>query len=162
MEDKSGSGSCECTDPNASYDTCGGCPAKCSDAYSKDTTACFAVCVRGCFCDDGYILDDIESGLCVLEKDCPVPVETTSTNECYMIDCHPDTPYCVEDTGDGTAGCVAIGDECKTCFQLGLPTRLCDDGSCGGNCGCQWGMNDYGDVVCQNNIRACMEYMFFL
>ena len=76
------------------------------------------------------------------------------------MSCTPDKPYCVEDSdGNGNPGCVAIGDTCSTCMALGLLTKLCDDGSCRGNCGCFWGMNADGDIECQNNIVRPLQCM---
>ena len=94
---------------------------------------------------------------------------TTSTTTTTTTDTPTEDPcantYCDNDeycyTGTGYPECVAVGDTCDTCIRSLAPTRICDDGSCGGNCGCQYGLNKDGDIECQNYFRQCMEYSYY-
>ncbi|XP_033230873.1 alpha-tectorin isoform X3 [Belonocnema kinseyi] len=50
------------------------CPPKCSTRDIQDQIYCIDLCVEGCRCNPGYILDD-DSGLCVLPESCKRPEE---------------------------------------------------------------------------------------
>jgi hypothetical protein len=53
---------------NEIYKTCGSpCPGTCS----QPTRVCERRCVAGCFCQDGYVLDD-KTHECILADSCPV------------------------------------------------------------------------------------------
>uniref|UniRef100_A0A034W4X2 Chymotrypsin-elastase inhibitor ixodidin n=1 Tax=Bactrocera dorsalis TaxID=27457 RepID=A0A034W4X2_BACDO len=53
--------------PNAQYNPCGtACPPRCGDNPSE--TACIAVCVPGCQCNSGYVLNN--AGQCVTRSEC--------------------------------------------------------------------------------------------
>ena len=81
---------------------------------------------------------------------------------CATILCNTGS-ICVEDTGDGSPGCVTIGDECKSCDPIDLVTNECDDGTCRGSCGCVWGYDLYTkEVVCRNNIVLPPECMYYI
>ena len=71
-------GSCQGTcGTNEEYTTCGSkCPKTCDDvANMKRETSCASVCIPGCFCKQGYVLNN---GSCVEESTCP---------------CHPHAHY---------------------------------------------------------------------
>uniref|UniRef100_A0A7R9ZD63 TIL domain-containing protein n=1 Tax=Pseudictyota dubia TaxID=2749911 RepID=A0A7R9ZD63_9STRA len=67
---------------NEVYQTCGtACPATCS---TKDAIRpCIAMCVQGCFCEDGYVRDD-DTDACVRSEDCPAEQTTTTTTTTTM------------------------------------------------------------------------------
>ena len=55
---------------NQEWNDCGSaCPAKCSDS-DHETSICTHQCVAGCFCINGYKLDD--DGKCIDEDKCPI------------------------------------------------------------------------------------------
>ncbi|XP_039953516.1 chymotrypsin inhibitor-like [Bactrocera tryoni] len=56
--------------PNAQYTPCGiDCRPKCSDDPNpSEPTPCSAVCVAGCQCNSGYLLNDF--GECVTRSEC--------------------------------------------------------------------------------------------
>jgi len=60
-----------CKKEHESYTTCGtACPLSCE----KPTLwGCSKQCVKGCFCDAGYVRDN--KGNCILVEDCPKPSE---------------------------------------------------------------------------------------
>ncbi|XP_015591760.1 chymotrypsin-elastase inhibitor ixodidin [Cephus cinctus] len=54
---------------NQVYKKCGtACPDACDVPERQN---CLAVCVKGCFCKEGYILISRNSTYCIREKDCP-------------------------------------------------------------------------------------------
>eukprot|EP00486_Rosalina_sp_Unknown_P002764 CAMPEP_0201577772 /NCGR_PEP_ID=MMETSP0190_2-20130828/24271_1 /ASSEMBLY_ACC=CAM_ASM_000263 /TAXON_ID=37353 /ORGANISM="Rosalina sp." /LENGTH=654 /DNA_ID=CAMNT_0048010147 /DNA_START=54 /DNA_END=2018 /DNA_ORIENTATION=- len=151
-----------CLGENKEYDTCGSyCPKSCNNLLYFDTIACVDMCVEGCFCKDGYVLD-IE-GNCVMEEDCDeLDMSSTTTDApsgCEIIDC--DTSggeVCAEDDGSGSAGCVVIGDTCEGCFRLGMPCGTCpDDINSFGACdGCTW-QETYIGAKCADTISQCPD-----
>lgn len=57
----------ECSQPNEFYTDCGSyCISTCQN---RQFANCIDECKKGCFCKDGY-LRDMDSGKCVLPKDC--------------------------------------------------------------------------------------------
>jgi hypothetical protein len=60
----------ECPE-NMHYRECGSaCPRTCADVLEPNSLkACIAMCVPGCFCDEGYALDG-ETNKCVPEAKC--------------------------------------------------------------------------------------------
>ncbi|XP_048003668.1 zonadhesin-like isoform X3 [Leguminivora glycinivorella] len=58
--------------PNQEYKKCGTrCEPSCSD-LDKRPQVCADVCVKGCFCKEGFLKD--EHGNCVYPSECPLPV----------------------------------------------------------------------------------------
>lgn len=56
-----------CSKPHQKYEECGtACPPSCKTPKPE---ACTEQCVKGCFCEPGYVLDD--QGNCVDPKRCP-------------------------------------------------------------------------------------------
>lgn len=54
---------------NAQYSDCGSsCPRNC-DNYNDNSMMCPMMCVKGCFCDTGYVLDAKNN--CIAISDCP-------------------------------------------------------------------------------------------
>ncbi|CAG5076801.1 Oidioi.mRNA.OKI2018_I69.PAR.g8550.t1.cds [Oikopleura dioica] len=95
--------------PNASYRDCGtACPRICKQ---ENVDLCAAVCVSGCFCDDGYILNT-RDGFCIPESicldSCP-PGQVLQQNCCTT----PEICVCEEDKlwNNATQTCVS-SDEC--------------------------------------------------
>ncbi|CAG5091378.1 Oidioi.mRNA.OKI2018_I69.PAR.g13019.t1.cds [Oikopleura dioica] len=89
--------------PNSSYNECGtACPSVCG---IPDADFCIEVCVPGCFCDRGFILDE-KDGVCISEDDCntngtvtipPLPEECPGdqvfqTSCCSTQGCSEDFP----------------------------------------------------------------------
>ncbi|XP_043284526.1 chymotrypsin-elastase inhibitor ixodidin-like [Venturia canescens] len=53
--------------PNEVYDTCGNpCPQSCN---APKIQACATVCVAGCFCEEGFLRDEL--GRCIPYSECP-------------------------------------------------------------------------------------------
>ncbi|KXJ80744.1 hypothetical protein RP20_CCG023607 [Aedes albopictus] len=62
--------------PHEEYTECGtACPETCDNL--GETRPCILLCVRGCFCQQGYVRNNA-TGACVLPCDCP-PKTTTVT-----------------------------------------------------------------------------------
>ncbi|XP_063367819.1 zonadhesin-like [Cydia amplana] len=62
---------CKCG-PNQEYKECGSiCEPSCSD-LDNPSQVCPAVCVKGCFCKEGFVKD--EHGNCVYPSQCPLPI----------------------------------------------------------------------------------------
>ena len=58
----------ECKDPNSYATECGSaCAPTCKNP--KPATKCPDVCVKGCFCNPGFLKND--NGVCVLAEKCP-------------------------------------------------------------------------------------------
>lgn len=58
----------ECDEPHKEFRECGPmCPLTCN--FSGQPDNCFQRCVRGCYCNEGYVLD--YSNRCVLPDECP-------------------------------------------------------------------------------------------
>ncbi|KAG9465310.1 chymotrypsin-elastase inhibitor ixodidin-like isoform X2 [Eleutherodactylus coqui] len=56
---------------NQHWDNCGTrCPARC-DIVGRIGMKCPNGCVRGCFCNEGYMFLSGKSGPCVRPEDCP-------------------------------------------------------------------------------------------
>nr|WIM01413.1 zonadhesin-like protein 2B [Limnephilus flavicornis] len=78
-----------CPGPYETFNFCGtACPKTCDN---KDKNiACILLCVKGCFCQEGYVRD--KNNKCILPKDCPPPPPPTcKTNEVYDK-CPPTSP----------------------------------------------------------------------
>ena len=55
---------------NEEWNNCGSaCPSKCSDSVPSVPPICNFQCVPGCFCKNGYKLDDDEN--CIHQDECP-------------------------------------------------------------------------------------------
>lgn len=55
--------------PNKEYTDCGtACPAYCNEI---ENSFCIQLCVPGCFCKKGYVLESKNSTNCILTEDCP-------------------------------------------------------------------------------------------
>lgn len=77
-----------CQVENEVYSTCGTfCPLTCQN---KDGPAflCIASCAKGCFCDKGYIRDEI-TNKCVLPENCPPGKSFFPANEAFVPKKHP-------------------------------------------------------------------------
>ncbi|XP_066440797.1 SCO-spondin-like [Eleutherodactylus coqui] len=59
--------------PELKYKTCAPCPMTCSDLTNNRVCPTDQHCVSGCWCPDGYLLD--EMNYCVKPKECPCEVE---------------------------------------------------------------------------------------
>ncbi|XP_019528807.3 cysteine-rich venom protein 6-like [Aedes albopictus] len=59
-----------CCDENKVFNQCGtACPEMCETLEHEEPEPCPEICVSGCFCREGYVLDSDEK--CVLPEDCP-------------------------------------------------------------------------------------------
>ena len=102
---------------------------------------------------------------CSWYRSCPIPPNTTYVpNPCDTMRCPYTAPICVEDIGNGSAGCIALGDKCDTCYRTLTIASLaysktCDDGSCRGSCGCTWQRTADGDIECMNNYVTPLQCM---
>uniref|UniRef100_A0A914UPM1 TIL domain-containing protein n=1 Tax=Plectus sambesii TaxID=2011161 RepID=A0A914UPM1_9BILA len=88
------SGSCfngKCTNnkcpPNMHEEECGtACPARCD--LDPAAIMCMAICVKGCVCDEGFVLDKAD-GVCIRPENCPKSEETPEENaeKCPAKEC---------------------------------------------------------------------------
>ncbi|KAL7041287.1 hypothetical protein ACKWTF_000707 [Chironomus riparius] len=109
-----------CKKAHEIYTTCGtACPLTCDEPLLRP---CTKQCVKGCFCDKGYVRDN--KGNCVLEKECPKP-------ECGKHETYSDC---------GASPCQA------TCENPSLP-MLCK-APCKPGCGCDDGYVRENDGSC--------------
>jgi hypothetical protein len=63
----------ECLEPNEEYNTCGSaCPDTCGDILNLNTPKpCTHQCVVGCFCKQGYVLENEEPiSRCIEAREC--------------------------------------------------------------------------------------------
>ena len=107
---------------NQEWNDCGSaCPAKCSDSVPS---ICTFQCIAGCFCKNGYKLDD--DGNCIPENECPtnVPIPICGENEEWN-NCGSGCPEKCSDSKPQicTEQCIA-GCFCKNGYKLD------DDGNC--------------------------------
>ena len=122
---------------NEEYNICGtACPKKCGDSVP---IICTLQCVIGCFCKDGYILDE-EDGNCIPENECPHP--TTTFDPVCPLRCKSGFNGCNNCFCDGLGNidsCNKIGCQnetiappgCKTCevgYVLNTVTNECESG----------------------------------
>ncbi|KAK9872465.1 hypothetical protein WA026_017934 [Henosepilachna vigintioctopunctata] len=64
----------KCEQRHTEWNHCGSkCPITCEHPYER---GCFLVCVQGCFCKKGYVLDETKNE-CVLLEHCPKKSNTT-------------------------------------------------------------------------------------
>ncbi|XP_063962432.1 zonadhesin-like isoform X2 [Lytechinus pictus] len=96
---------------NESFTSCGSaCPKTCENKDNEQF--CITLCVKGCFCDNGFLRD--ENGQCVLESECPST--SCGENESYTS-CGSACPKTCENK-----------DEEQFCITLCVQGCFCDDG----------------------------------
>ena len=151
-----------CDGENFEYTLCGSyCPPSCDNLF--DFIICPSVCIEGCFCKTGYVLNT--NGECILPNECPIKSTEIPTG-CDTIKCDDSTETCAEDSdGNGNAGCVTLGNNCDNCFKYvnpsgyNLPCYQCPDGiNYFGACdGCIWQLDWWGKAICRDTRQECPE-----
>ncbi|GFT45329.1 zonadhesin [Nephila pilipes] len=109
---------------NEEYKECGSaCPVNCTNRFQP--RLCIAVCVKGCFCKEGYFRDP--SGKCILPEFCPV---VCKQNEIFQ-ECGPSCQV--------------------TCANLGIPATPCTL-PCTKGCFCKPGFvrDQHGNCILPN------------
>jgi len=129
-----------CDDPNATWNECG---SMCPDNCQGEGAGLFCIdsidmCQQGCECNENYIMDN-ESGMCVLEEDCPAPEPKQPVCRPMVPDVCPPV-MCLLLCENG----FAIGDDgCEICE--------CQECPCGESCT----MDGGGSGVCQADNLTC-------
>lgn len=58
------------------------CPARCD--LNPAASSCIALCVKACFCDEGFVLEKA-GGVCIRSEDCPKVEEAQDDSKYYLI-----------------------------------------------------------------------------
>ncbi|XP_069497505.1 epidermal growth factor-like protein [Ambystoma mexicanum] len=68
---------------NVHYETCGtACPENCADVTKPTRRPCTLQCKRGCFCNEGYVLENAAARVCVNESICKACEEHSHFSTC--------------------------------------------------------------------------------